>query len=231
MKVTSVFTPIKNCVKRVTTSLTSKSVQAESKTVSGAQILGEQNRVLVMAPNQVRPPKTEFKSTKEMMEYAKARCMRSINAPKPFEYSIIMDGKNNRIIAEYRGSSKYCPMPNLDTLPINATDTIVIHSHPQSHPISRMDVNLLMRHNINQIIAVNKNGEFSMVAKRADYKPPKNSVKKNFEKKCADNAECCSYTNNEEDLKILTHLTLKECSKDMGLRYITNYGYLKPAKK
>ena len=51
------------------------------------------------AENKVMPLQTEFKSTKELFQYAKSRCLEGIHNSQPYEHAVIVDTKKNRVIA------------------------------------------------------------------------------------------------------------------------------------
>ena len=90
-------------------------------------------------------------------------------------------------------------------------------------------IKLLLKYNINQIIAVDKNGQYSLVAKRADVPSVnlKSKAYKNFDEACMGNIDVYYDTHSEKMLKEMTHDTLQTHANSLGLRYFTNYDYLK----
>ena len=229
MKITGVFIPIKDCFVNVRRVFVPRSQRQSSVAAKGYEILADQNKTLVKAPNQVEPLKKDFNHTKEMFGYAKERCMSSLKGESPYEYTVIMDKKHNKVIAEYTGDADCCSISNLSELPINSEDTVLMHSHPDSYPLSGTDVKTLLSYNVNQVIAVDKNGQFSLIARRADVPCAKMKSKavKEFTNDCMANCDDYYSFNSKELLKHLTHDTLTKHSDRMGLKYVTNYGYLK----
>lgn len=196
---------------------------------TGAEALAEQNKVMVRPPNQVDPERTDFSSTKEMFGYAKERVVPPLKTEKPFEYTVVANIKDNKVLAEYTGEANSCLLSNLDSLPLDEENVVLIHGHPDSFPISRADVRTLLEHKINQVIAIDKDGKFSMVSRRRDV-PVVSLKSKEYEKFSSEidaNSECCCDMTSDIMLKKMTHYTLGQCSGKLGLRYITNYPYLK----
>ena len=195
----------------------------------GAEALAEQNKVIVRAANQVEPKRTDFNHTKEMFEYAKETIIAPLKSEEPYEYSVICNLKQNKVIGEYTGNGNCCVMENLESLPLDENEIAILHGHPGSYPISREDVKTLLKYRVNQVIAIDKDGNFSMVARRTDVAPAAIESKemKRFTCQCDDNFDAFSRTHNSSLYKHMTHNTLKEEADNLGVRYITNYPYLK----
>lgn len=232
MKIFSVYNPVKKCISAMKKVALSKP-SVEAPTVSAQEILAEQNRVLVKPINQIEPEKIQFKSTKEMFAYAKKKCVDALKDKNPYEYSVVMDTKKNKILAEYSGDAHHCEMLNLDSLSLDLKNTAIMHGHPDSYPLSSPDVRLLLGRNINQVIAVDINGQFSMMYKKVGtpVAEPGSKACINFDNKCMDNVESFYEMRNPAMKKGLIDYTLRVCADDLGLRYITNYDYLRKTVK
>ena len=232
MQVGSVIkTPIRKCFGVVRRMFT-PSAQLAKSAASGADALASQNRVFVRPANQVDPERVDFKSTKEMLQYAKNKIVPPLETEKPYEYTVVANIKDNKVLAEYTGAEHKCTLENLESLPIDEENTVVIHGHPDSYPISSMDMTTLLKYKLNQVIAIDKNGQFSLVAKRAGV--PAASVKSKefraYDYACMDNTDMYMTIRSEKMLKELTHDTLTNHADKMGLRYVTNYDYLRGKK-
>ncbi|MCR5265209.1 MAG: hypothetical protein K6E29_01280 [Cyanobacteria bacterium RUI128] len=200
---------------------------------NGAEALAEQNKAFVRPPNQVDPERTDFASTKEMFGYAKERIIPKLEKEEPFEYTVVANIKDNKVLAEYTGEANSCSLANIDSLPLDEENVVLIHGHPDSFPISRADVRTLLKHKINQVIAIDKDGKFSMVARRRDV--PVASLKSEeyqvFSSEIDANSDTCYDMPTNKLLKHMTHYTLGHYSDRLGIRYITNYPYLKEGFK
>ena len=231
MQVNSIYNPIKNCVKYMRNMFTSKPVAVNSTVVQGSEILADQNKILVKrASNFVEPLQNSFKSTKEMFNYAKNRCIASLNSEGNPEHAVVMDLKNNKVLAEYIGNKETCNLYGFETLDINPEYTAVMHGHINSYPISTTDVNFLLNQNVNQVIAVDTNGQYSLVSKRPDCNYANKFIRKEFAN-YNNEAYDCKYSFGEKIesslYKIFIHAILKEHAQKMNIRYWTNYGFLK----
>ena len=230
MKVSTIFAPIKKCFTRFKTSESSSvGIKIADNCTRGLELLGEQNRVFVRPKNQVDPLQSEFKSTKEMYAYAKGRCIEALKSETPYEHTVLLDTKDNKVLAEYVGNENNCKIDNFDLLVKNPDYTILVHGHPSSYPLSGADVSLLMKYNVNQVMAVNEKGEFSLAAKRLERPTEKviNSTKDSYLKELSYIGEDFFGHTNTELYKVMCHQNLKNKANDMGLRYLTNYSYLK----
>lgn len=230
MKISTIFAPIKKCFTKFQHSETSQSsVKMADGTINGLELLGEQNRVFIRPKNQVEPLQTEFNSTKDMYAYAKGRCVDALKSKTPYEHTVLVDTKENKVLAEYVGDENNCKIDNFDMLVKNPDYTILVHGHPNSYPLSGADVSLLMRYNVNQVMAVNEKGEFSLVAKRLERPTEKviNNTKDNYLKELSYIGEDFYGHTDSELYKVMCHENLKHNADNMGLRYLTNYFYLK----
>lgn len=212
--------------------------------VSGADILAKQNRTILLkqAENYIEPLKKQFKSTKEMFDYARQRCLDGIK--ENYEHVVLMDIKKNIVIAEFKGIENKCSVKGLEDLILDEENTVLMHGHPIDYPISSADLSCLKNYKISQIIAIDKDNEFSLVSKK--YKP-KNSeskgikqyfAKRKKEKKLESEyigyreslGDCnmfCKNPNREIMHKRMVDSILKEYTPRMDMRYITNYSYLR----
>ena len=177
--------------------------------------------------NSVAPLKNDFKSTKELFSYAKQRCIQALKQQEPYEHVVIADTRNNKVLAEFIGNSNSCDVSGIENLNLNKDYSVLIHGHPNSTPISICDMNVLLRNNLGQIIAVDKNGKFSLVAKASNFSENIENSYKKFKKEHFDLTEgmTCGHVyemyNNAADYVLKKHAPL------MGLRYISNYDYLR----
>ena len=231
MQIRSVFTPIKKCMNIVRTAFSrdTKPV-AQDLVASGAEAMDSQGRAMVeMAKNQIVPERTDFRSTKEMFGYSKGKIIPALEGENPYEYTVVANVKDNKVLAEYKGDDHKCTLDNLESMLSEDQNVVLIHGHPGSYPISPTDVTTLLRYNIGQIIAIDKNGQFSMVAKRADVPSAKVKSKayKSFDKDCLDDYDMYYSIRSDQLLKHSTHDTLKKNADNLGIRYCTNYEYLK----
>ena len=228
MKLQSVYNPIKKCFNVVRNSFRRASECRRDYEQSGAEILSQQNKVFVRPANQVESECVDFKSTKEMFEYAKDKVIKPLKMEKSYEYTVVANVKDNKVLAEYKGDVNSCTMSNLESLPLDDKNVVLIHGHRDSYPISRPDVVTLLNYRINQVIAIDKDGKFSMVAKRNDVPSVglKSKEYKKFSNECDANTDVYLDMHSEKVLKEMTHSTLKSHADGLGIRYITNYPYL-----
>ena len=99
MKISTIFAPIKKCFTKFQHSETSQSsVKMADSTINGLELLGEQNRVFIRPKNQVEPLQTEFNSTKDMYAYAKGRCVDALKSKTPYEHTVLVDTKENKVL-------------------------------------------------------------------------------------------------------------------------------------
>lgn len=230
MKVTGILNRIKQPFYALKQKINQPTIQNHKMSGTEAlSVLGEQNKTLAVAYNQIKPLKTHFKSTKEMYAYARKRCTDALKSNNPYEHTVVVDTKQNKVLAEYVGDKHACHTDNINSIVENPDYTISFHGHPDNYPISSPDVNFLLSSNINQEIAINETGHFSLVAKRLE-KPNKKDfdrAKEFYENAVDDIAMEYDGRKKEEGYKVVCHLSLKEYANKMGLRYVTNYPYLK----
>ena len=228
MKLQSVYAPLKNYFNVVRNSFVCASKHERAYVEGGAEALAQQNKILVRSVNRVEPERVNFNSTKEMFEYAKSKVISPLQGEAPSEYTVVMNVKENKVLAEYRGDASSCSLSDLETLPLDDLNVVLMHGHPDSYPISKMDVKTLLNYTINQVIAVDKDGKFSMVARRNGIKHAnlKSNEYKKFSAECDDNMDSYLDSHNKEMQKLMTHTTLSRFADSLGLRYVTNYPYL-----
>ena len=127
--------------------------------------------------NKIQPLQSEFKSLKGARKYAKDRAVSALHSEEPYEHLVIIDKKSHKIFGEYRGD-EHQVSAGFDQLRFPKSCS-VIHGHPASHkcgdktlstPISFDDFGYMYRH-CDDIIAYNKNGEFSLLMKTPKFKP------------------------------------------------------------
>ena len=221
------YTGIKN-VKNI---ISSPQVTEPELNNIGNDFLAERNRLMILkqSENYIEPFKSEFRCTKDMLKYAKSRCMYGIK--QGYEHAIIMDIKSNKIIAEFKGDANKCSIKAIKNLNLDKENTVIMHGHVENFPLSTADVSIIDSCRISQVIAIDANGEFSLVEKTQDYQPKE--FKKAFydySENSYDDRQIYNRTQNKEEFKRLTDDTLKHHAPKMGLRYVTNYGYLRAQK-
>ena len=182
------------------------------------------------AENKVMPLQTEFKSTKELFQYAKSRCLEGIHNSQPQEHAVIVDTKKNRVIAEYKGDANSCRMNDLSTLDLDEKNTVIFHGHPVNYPLSTADLRTLIDSKVSCNIAINPDGEFSLAYKRNNFQPKKSTEE--FERFNMDTEEDRhALRNRHEEYKLMLDYNLRTNSHKMGLRYVTNYNAFVANKK
>lgn len=198
--------------------------------LTGEEILAQQKKMMLVksAQNYVEPLQKEFKCTKDMFRYAKKRCMDGI--AEGYEHAVIMDAKNNKIIAEFKGEYDRCSIKELKGLKYDSDNIILMHGHPENFPLSSPDVEMIRTFGFNKVIAISPEGEFSLVSKQKNLKP---GVFRQGESdyKMSASEDCVMYKNrtpvDKENLKMAIDCTLREYTPRMGYRYATNYSYLR----
>lgn len=233
MQVRNLFTPIKKCVGAVRNVFRCAPESRVADVSVCDSAMESQGRAMVeLAKNRVTPERTDFRSMKEMLGYAKGKVIPPLKAEKPFEYTVVANMDSNKVLAEFVGEENKCTLHGLESLLKEGENIVLIHGHPDSYPISRMDVSTLLDYNINQVIAIDKNGQFSLVAKRVDVPSAttKSKAYKNFNEACMGNMDAYFDMHSEKMLKEMTHDTLQNHADNLGLRYTTNYDYLRKYK-
>ncbi|MBQ6516234.1 hypothetical protein IJI31_03545 [bacterium] len=183
------------------------------------------------AKNQIEPLQDTFTSTKDMYNYAKKRCTADLSGIRPKEHVLVIDLKNKKVLAEYRGTRHDCKLENISSLPINSNDIAVFHGHLDSMPISKPDVAFLLNNDVNQVIAINSKGEYSIIKKTGNNKP-EHAIKSAYEIFTNENNILTQkyYEDNminKYRYRLLRHEVLKENADSMGLKYITTYSVFK----
>ena len=198
--------------------------------LSGDDIIAQEMKMTLVksAQNYVEPLQKEFKCTKDMFRYAKKRCLDGI--AEGYEHAVVMDAKNNKIIAEFKGEQECCSIKELKGLKYESDNIVLMHGHPENFPLSSSDVGLINTYGFNKVIAISPEGEFSLVSKQknitqkkyrqavSDYMMSANEDSEMFNKRTPE---------GKEKLKTAIHCTLREYTPMMGYRYVTNYSYLK----
>lgn len=117
----------------------------------------------------------EFGSLKSARKYAKDKSIDAIKSENPFERLVVIDKDTKRIVTEIDGKQNGVSTKGL-SIPDNAS---MVHAHPTLNtmpktsvatPISFNDFVVLNKKG-NDIIAFNSAGEFSMLAKKPNFKP------------------------------------------------------------
>lgn len=207
----------------------------------GIDILAQENRAILLekVPNFVPSLKTDFKSTKEMFQYAKERCMEGIK--QGYEHTVFMDTKKNKIICELKGDADKCDIGIIKYLNIDPKNITLMHGHPEDYPLSSTDVQVLYDYGIDKVIAINERGEFSLMThkhkpqvehshsrlkdlyiQRRDAKRRKNNFY-NFLIVTNDNIHLQNDT--LINYKQLLETNLKYYAPQMDMRYMSNYTF------
>ena len=117
----------------------------------------------------------EFRSLKSARKYAKDKSIDAIQSKNPFERLVVIDKDTKRIVTEIDGNRNNVSTKGL-SIPNNAS---MVHGHPTLNtmpktsvatPISFNDFAVLNKKG-SDIIAFNSAGEFSMLAKKPNFKP------------------------------------------------------------
>ena len=183
------------------------------------------------AKNQIEPLQDTFTSTKDMYNYAKERCIADLSGRRPKEHALVIDLKNKKVLAEYRGTAYDCKLENISSLPINSNDTAIFHGHLDSMPISKPDVAFLLNNDVNQVIAINNKGEYSIIKKTVNNKS-EHEIKSAYDSFNNEN-NIITQKYYEDNIinkyiyRLLRHNVLKEKADSMGLKYITTYSIFK----
>ena len=80
-------------------------------------------------------------------------------------------------MAKFIGDAKHFNLDGLEKMQLDKDNTILLHGHPVGTPISSADVSTILNTPVTQVIAFDKDGKFSLVAKKIDKKP---NVSKEF---------------------------------------------------
>lgn len=173
----------------------------------------------------VEPLRNDFTSTKDMFTYAKKRCVDAINSAKPYEHTVLVDTKKNKVLAEFVGDANHCNLDGIEKMQLDKDNTILLHGHPVGTPISSADVSTILNTPVTQVIAFDKDGKFSLVAKKIDKKPNVSKEFNNFRLEQYDLADEMADNGQFELYNKATDYVLKKHAPLMGLRYISNYAY------
>lgn len=173
----------------------------------------------------VEPLRNDFTSTKDMFTYAKKRCVDAINSAKPYEHTVLVDTKKNKVLAEFVGDANHCNLNGIEKMQLDKDNTILLHGHPVGTPISSADVSTILNTPVTQVIAFDKDGKFSLVAKKIDKKPNVSKEFNNFRLEQYDLADEMADNGQFELYNKATDYVLKKHAPLMGLRYLSNYAY------
>ena len=173
----------------------------------------------------VEPLRNDFTSTKDMFTYAKKRCVDAINSAKPYEHTVLVDTKQNKVLAEFVGDANHCNLNGIEKMQLDKDNTILLHGHPVGTPISSADVSTILNTPVTQVIAFDKDGKFSLVAKKIDKKPNVSKEFNNFRLEQYDLADEMADNGQFELYNKATDYVLKKHAPLMGLRYLSNYAY------
>lgn len=173
----------------------------------------------------VEPLRNDFTSTKDLFTYARKRCVDAINSDKPYEHTVLVDTKKNKVMAEFIGDANHCNLDGLEKMQLDKDNTILLHGHPVGTPISSADVSTILNTPVTQVIAFDKDGKFSLVAKKIDKKPNVSKEFNNFRLEQYDLADEMADNGQFELYNKATDYVLKKHAPLMGLRYLSNYAY------
>lgn len=198
--------------------------------LTGEDILAQEMKMMLVksAQNYVEPLQKEFKCTKDMFRYAKKQCLEGI--AKNYEHVVIMDAKNNKVIAEFKGKYDSCSIKDMKGIKYESDNIVLMHGHPENFPLSSSDVGLINTYGFNKVIAISPEGEFSLISKQKNISSRKyRQAVSDYKMASYENCESFKTSNPEEKeiLKAITDYTLREYAPRMGYRYVTNYSYLK----
>ena len=176
---------------------------------------------------QTKPLQKDFRCTKDLFSYAKKRCIDALNNEAPYEHVVIADIKKNKVLTEFIGEENKCNIEGIENFNLDKENTVVIHGHSDSTPISVCDMYTLLKNNLRQIIAVDKKGQFSLVAKSPNMSNNIDAKYKKYAKEHYELTDEMTQNNVYELYNIATDYVLKKHTPLMGLRYISNYDYLR----
>ena len=115
-----------------------------------------------------------FKDQNTAIEYARKRVVKALNADKPFERSLVIEG--NAVLKEFGGKKDHVYLKIQDIIK-NIKEFITVHGHPDilksnsvdkgiTYPISLQDLyGMLLQPKEIRSIVYNSKGEYSMVSK------------------------------------------------------------------
>lgn len=136
--------------------------------------------------NYIEPLKRDFKGLKQARAYAKERVINAIKSENSHEHMVIIHKKTNTVLGEYRGTEHEVNIDLLDAKSLqknisivhpHPTTVCIINDKPASTPVSWDDYAFLSERG-EDIIAFDINGNFSMLAKKKDFKSlPENKMK------------------------------------------------------
>ena len=193
-------------------------------------LINRERTIAYAGVNRVCPAQTDFKSTKDLFLYVKNKCISALNSSTPYEYAVLADIKRNKVLAEYIGDAEKCPLDDLSKMHLDPQNSVIFHGHTESNPISPSDINVLLEYPLNQVVAFDKEGKFSIIAKTIETDMLADTKK--FQAYRIENSEE-SYGVKNTDLPFKSmsiHHVLKKHAPLMGLRYISNFPFTLPPK-
>ena len=173
----------------------------------------------------VEPLRNDFTSTKDLFTYARKRCVDALNSEKPYEHTVLVDTKKNKVVAEFLGDVNHCCLDGIENMQLDKDNTILMHGHPSGTPVSPPDISAMLNLPIGQVLAFDKNGKFSLVAKKIDRKAEVTKEFKDYRMEQYDLADGMADNGEFELYNSATDYVLKKHAPLMGLRYISNYDY------
>ena len=144
----------------------------------------------------------------------------------PVLEQVARDGRSLLLIAEdVEGEANHCNLDGIEKMQLDKDNTILLHGHPVGTPISSADVSTILNTPVTQVIAFDKDGKFSLVAKKIDKKPNVSKEFNNFRLEQYDLADEMADNGQFELYNKATDYVLKKHAPLMGLRYLSNYAY------
>ena len=126
--------------------------------------------------NKIPVPQEPFATEELARGYAQKKVLKALHSDNSHEYMVVINKNTNNILGEYKGD-KDSVSAGLDALDF-PDNVVVIHGHPTyytengvkySTPISFSDFKGLNR-NQSECTAINPDGEYSTLIKKADFK-------------------------------------------------------------
>lgn len=121
--------------------------------------------------NRVKMNAKTFNSYDEAFEYSKKKIMAPLHSKNPYEYMTIIDSKTNTVISEFKGTARNVFEDKLNIIRLKETKAKALHGHPGNPPVSYGDLGYINnKANLDEIVAFNPQGEFSLIRKTKKYK-------------------------------------------------------------
>lgn len=120
------------------------------------------------------------------LEYANNKVLTYLQGDNPIEYGVAV-AKNGEILEETEGTDINCSFNDRTVLTKNCT---IIHGHPTKSLLSAGDLFTLLDNDIEDVIAITKDGLYSRLSKKVGQsyynKPGKSELSNELEKKILD---------------------------------------------